>query len=229
MVDLGGWRNEWAAFTPLANASLRLCAALLPCATMKWLPALLLSSVLLSNCIDPYAYDMGRDPYHDPYGSQRRADMRDHGRQLSQMAYERGLADGQMDAQQRQSQNYNRHRSRFDPSTEMAYRDGYNQGYSQASSRLGGGYLPPPGYPNTPPPVIPTPAPQANDPAYQQGYDYGLRDRTGGRVADPAAHVGRYDPRRRSSFERGYYDGYNARSSMSTPAPGSGSRRFWSL
>ncbi|MBL9129923.1 MAG: hypothetical protein JNG86_01900 [Verrucomicrobiaceae bacterium] len=197
---------------------------------MKW-PLALLASLLLSNCIDPYAMNMGRDPYRDPYGSEYRADMRDQGRQLAQMAYERGIADGQYDAQQRQSQNYNRHRTRYDRSTEMPYRDGYNQGYSQANSSLGHSYLPNPGvpgYPAGPGAIVPSPAPQANDPAYQQGYDYGLRDRTGGRVADPAAHVGRYDPRRRASFERGYHDGYNARSSMSTPSSG-GSGRFWSL
>jgi hypothetical protein len=51
----------------------------------------------------------------------------------------------------------------------------------------------------------------------------------GGRVADPAAHVGRYDPRKRSNFDRGYYDGYNSRSSMNNQAPAGGGRTFWNL
>ncbi len=62
-----------------------------------------------------------------------------------------------------------------------------------------------PGYPSG------SPAPQTNDPYYQQGYDYGLRDRVSGRPSDPTAHTGRYDPRYRRSFERGYVDAYNSR------------------
>jgi hypothetical protein len=188
-------------------------------------------AVLLPSCIDPYMMNMGAAPYSDPYRSQYRQDMRDQGRQMNQMAYERGWQDGQADAQRRQSQNYNRYRtSRFDRSTEMAYRDGYNQSYSQSSSSLNNLNQPPPyyppqggGYPQQ------QPAPAENDAAYQQGYDYGLRDRVAGRVADPAAHVGRYDPRKRSNFERGYYDGYNSRSSMNSPAPAGGGRTLWNL
>lgn len=204
---------------------------------------------LLSSCIDPYMMDMGRDPYADPYGGQRRAEVRENGRELNQMAYERGTQDGQYDAQRRQSQNYNRYRSkRFDPNTELAYRDGYNDSYEQTVSGLNnlnrppadpyGGYTPPlPGGSYGQPTPYNQPAPQPRieerDAAYQQGYDYGLRDRTGGRVADPAVHVGRYDPRKRSSFERGYYDGYNTRSG-STSSSGSPSRygsggTLWSL
>ncbi|MFO1439158.1 MAG: hypothetical protein U1F81_12650 [Verrucomicrobiaceae bacterium] len=187
-------------------------------------------AVLLSSCIDPYMMNMGPAPYGDPYRSQYRQDMRDQGRQMNQMAYERGWQDGQADAQRRQSQNYNRYRtSRFDRSTEMAYRDGYNQSYAQSSSSLNNLNQPPPYYPPQGGGYQqPQPAPAENDAAYQQGYDYGLRDRVGGRVADPAAHVGRYDPRKRSSFERGYYDGYNSRSSMNSPAPATGSR-LWNL
>lgn len=183
--------------------------------TMKWL-LLILASAPLSSCIDPYAMNMAPYPPYGPYGSQPRGDVRVQGPQSNQMAYQLGMQDGQSDAQRRQSQNYNRHRTRYDRSTEMAYRDGYNQAYNQANSRLGGGYLntqPPPSYPPSQ-----TPAPAANPPAYNQGYDYGLRDRTSGRIADPATHVGRYDPRQRSSFEQGYHDGYNARSSMTTPS-----------
>lgn len=81
---------------------------------------------------------------------------------------------------------------------------GSNNGYPQSGGNNypGGG-----GYNNTPPP---SPAP-SNDPVYQQGYDYGLRDRVSGRQNDPGAHTGRYDPRSRRSFERGYSDAYNAR------------------
>jgi hypothetical protein len=87
-----------------------------------------------------------------------------------------------------------------------------------------GGVYPPQSY--TPPPQ--TPQAEPKDAAYQQGFDYGVRDRTGGRVADPATHVGRYDPRKRSNFERGYYDGYNMRSS-SGGSPRSTGGKFWSL
>jgi hypothetical protein len=175
--------------------------------------ASLILPLLLTQCVDPFFDNMGGPGGPNrPYGSYGggsyyRDDMREHGSSLNRSAYERGLREGENDAQARQSQNYNRHRSDFDHNTEMAFRDGYNQGYSQASSRLGGyggGYGNPP---NTPP---------ANDPGYSQGYDYGLRDLTGGRQPDPTAHVGRYDPRYRSSFERGYYDGYNSRSNQNS-------------
>jgi hypothetical protein len=167
--------------------------------------ATLAMPLLLTQCVDPYFY--GPNGRSDPYANPYRQGMRDEGTQLNQAAYERGWQDGQTDAQSRHSQNYNRHRSRFGPNTEMAYRDGYNQGYSQVHSSLGGAYSGNGGGYGAPPPSQP-----ANDPVYNQGYDYGLRDLTSGRQADPVAHVGRYDPRHRSSFERGYYDGYNSRS-----------------
>jgi len=219
---------EWRAFTGLAKASLRGNRLADTMWRMKYLPVLA-AAALLSSCIDPYMNNMGRDPYADPYGQQHRADMRDQGREMNQMAFERGWQDGQMDAQRRQSQNYNRHRgARFDPNTEMAYRDGYGQGFASISSSLNNLNQPPPAYPQQgggfqQPPA----APAENDAAYQQGYDYGLRDRVGGRVADPAAHVGRYDPRKRSSFDRGYYEGYNSRSSMNAPPANGG--RLWNL
>ncbi|MCB1279837.1 hypothetical protein [Prosthecobacter sp.] len=179
--------------------------------------------LLLTQCVDPYYYGPnGRDPYaNNPY----RQDMRDQGTEMNRQAYERGIQDGRSDAQQRQAQDYRRYSSRFDRNTEMAYRDGYNQGYAlmrNSQGELGGaygnGYGAQPTQPQQP----------ARDPAYNQGYDYGLRDRTSGRVADPAAHVGRYDPRYRSSFERGYYDAFNAGSSTNTPAgPGSGSNLWF--
>ncbi len=172
--------------------------------------------LFLTQCVDPYQGPNGADPYANPY----RQDMRDQGSQMNSMAFERGQQDGQMDAQQGQSQNYQRYASRYDRNTEMAYRDAYNQSYglTMNSRREVGGY---PNQGTAQPPAPNVPQQQApRDPTYNQGYDYGLRDRTGGRVADPSAQVGRYDPRYRSSFERGYYDGYN--SSSSSGAPGAG-------
>lgn len=172
--------------------------------------------LLLTQCVEPYYGPNGGAPYPN---QQYRQDMRDQGSQMSSMAFERGQQDGQADAQARQSQNYHRYPSRFDRNTEMAYRDGYNQSYSQANSSLGGyGSYPNQGMGQQLPPQGAAPQPLPRDPTYNQGYDYGLRDRTGGRVADPAAQVGRYDPRYRSSFERGYYDGYNTNSSNNAPA-----------
>lgn len=173
--------------------------------------------LLLTQCVEPYYGPNGGDPYaNNPY----RQDLRDQGTQLNRQAYENGVQDGRADAQQRQSQDYHRHSTRFDRNTVLAYRDGYNQGYSMMSNsqrEVGGSY--PNGYGNQPAPQQPA----QRDPAYNQGYDYGLRDRTSGRIADPAAQVGRYDPRYRSSFERGYYDGYNSSSTQNAPAnPGSG-------
>ncbi len=162
--------------------------------------------LLLTQCVDTFGPN-GADPYANPY----RQDMRDQGSQMNGMAFERGQQDGLADAQQQQSQNYQRHPSRYDRNTEMAYRDGYNQRYSQTINSRGefGGS------PNQGLAQQQGAAQQSlpRDPTYNQGYDYGLRDRTGGRAADPAAQVGRYDPRYRSSFERGYYDGYNSSSS----------------
>ena len=150
--------------------------------------------------------------------------MREQGAQLSRQAYERGWREGQIDAQQRQPQGYNRHHQSYDQNTETAYRDGYNQGYASVTNSrrelgvpYGGGYG---GQPAQPQPPV------QRDPAYNQGYDYGLRDRTSGRVADPAAHVGRYDPRYRSSFERGYHDAFNQPSGGQAPSP-SGGGGFW--
>lgn len=182
----------------------------------------LILPLLLTQCVDPYYGPNGTDPYANPYREQ----MRDQGSQMNAMAFERGQQDGQADAQQQQSQNYRRHPSRYDRNTEMPYRDAYNQsfGLTMNSRREIGGY---PSYPNQgmaqPQQQGTAQQPPPRDPAYNQGYDYGLRDRTGGRVADPAAQVGRYDPRYRSSFERGYNDGYNSNSSNSFPGAGGNS------
>lgn len=186
-------------------------------------------AILLSSCQEPYM-NPGNDPYAPPYTSQQQMEMREQGRQINQMAFERGWQDGQMDAQRRQFQNYQLYRgSRFDSNTEMAYRDGYDRGYAS----LGGG-LNPSGQvsPPYPPPgggfQQPPPFPIENDTSYQQGYDYGVRARVAGRVADPAAHVGSYDPRKRVNFERGYHDGYNAHSRNGAPTQG-GNGRLWNF
>ena len=179
--------------------------------------------LLLTQCVDPYQGPNGADPYANPY----RQDMRDQGSQMNSMAFERGQQDGQMDAQQGQSQNYQRYASRYDRNTEMAYRDAYNQSYglTMNSRREVGGY---PNQGMAQPPAQNMPPQQApRDPTYNPGDDYGLRDRTGGRVADPSAQVGRYDPRYRSSFERGYYDGYNSSSSSGAPANSGAGGNLW--
>lgn len=177
--------------------------------------------LLLAHCVDPYYGPNGPDPYANPY----RQDMRDQGAQMNAMAFERGQQDGQSDAQQGLPPDYTRYPSRFDRNTTMAYRDGYNQRYNQMRGSQGQPGVNP-GYGNNQPGALPPPpgtAQQQRDPVYNQGYDYGLRDRTNGRVADPSAFVGRYDPRYRSSFERGYYDAFNSSSNGTAPAyPGSG-------
>jgi hypothetical protein len=175
--------------------------------------------LLLTQCLDPMMQGPpGAYPYGDP---NQRLEMRERGADLNRMAYERGWQDGQMDAQQRQAKNDGRHTTRFDRNTVLAYRDGYSQGYTQSQQSSSGGLQ----WPGQGAPVNPLPPqqqPQAQrDPAYNQGYDYGLRDRTSGRVADPAAHVGRYDPRYRASFERGYHDAFGAGSSSSSSGFGS--------
>jgi len=178
--------------------------------------------LLLTQCVDPYYGPGGRPQSGGPYGGPYQPNIREQGAQLSRQAYERGWHEGQIDAQQRQPQGYNRHHLSYDRNTEAAYRDGYNQGYGSVSGAPGGVYPANSGgyvNPATPPPV-------QRDPSYNQGYDYGLRDRTSGRVADPAAHVGRYDPRHRSSFERGYHDAFNTQSGQQPPASAPGSSWF---
>ncbi|MDP1587006.1 MAG: hypothetical protein Q8M07_04655 [Prosthecobacter sp.] len=173
--------------------------------------------LLLTQCLDPMMHGpQGGYPYGDP---NQRLEMRERGTDLNRMAYERGWQDGQMDAQQRQAKNYGRHTTRFDRNTVLAYRDGYSQGYTQSQQGSPSGLQ----WPGAGAPVNPLPPQQQQpprDPAYNQGYDYGLRDRTSGRVADPAAHVGRYDPRYRSSFERGYHDAFGAGSSSFSSGTG---------
>lgn len=123
-----------------------------------------------------------------PYTTEReawRADVREFERDLQQSTYRRGIEDGRMDFSNGESNNYRRHIARYDSQTEKAYADGYATGY------MGGGIAP------------------VRDAAYNQGFDYGMRDRTRGKPADLDAHFGEYDARFRESFERGYLDGYN--------------------
>lgn len=177
-----------------------------------------LATLVLVQCVDPYYGGMQSPSYY-------RQEMNAQGAQVNRAAYEQGWRDGQSDAQLRRDQNYQRYRSRFNANTEMAYRDGYHQGYAQMGSVPNGGVSGQGGYGA---PVSPPSSP-AHDPAYNQGYDYGLRDLTSGRPEDPTAYVGRYDPRYRSSFERGYGDAFNSRQSGQSPPPsGSGSSNgFW--
>lgn len=174
--------------------------------------------ILLAACVDPYG-----SPIHPfaaappaPYSDQReqwRAQTREQAQQENQMAYERGISDGRADAGANLPKSYQRHYQSYTPATQAAYQQGYEQGYLPPLAPMPGGAAL---SPNTAP--APSAAPAAghapaavNDPVFQQGYDYGLRDRVAGRPNDPGAHTGRYDPRGRRSFERGYVDGYSSR------------------
>lgn len=166
--------------------------------------------MLLTQCVDPYGNPVSPfGPAVQPYPPAReeyRADMREYERGQSQQAYNRGWREGADDGrsgmQRRASNPYG-----YDATQARAYDDGYTQGYQSNRSAAPGYNQPSPTYPDNAPP---TQAP-ANDPAYNQGYEYGLRDRVAGRQADAGAHVGSYDPRHRRSFERGYYDAFEAR------------------
>lgn len=179
---------------------------------------LVLPAALLVSCVDPYGNPINPfgPPPAAPYTQQQeqwRTQERDQAQQQNQMAYERGISDGRADANANLPKNYQRHYQSYTPATQPAYQQGYDQGYLPPLAPLpgGGGWTPPqqPGVPSYPGGGY-TP-PQVNDPVYQQGYDYGLRDRVSGRANDPGAHTGRYDPRSRRSFERGYVDGYSSR------------------
>lgn len=183
--------------------------------------------LLLTQCVDPYGNPMSPfgQPAPRPYSEGRetyRSDMREQDRSLSRQAYERGMREGGDDARYGNPRNTQRNPFGYSSAQADAYADGYEQGYRASDRGQGGNYAPPaygsnaPGYPSnqgqgqgyTPP--APT-APATNDPGYNQGYEYGLRDRVAGKQADAGAHVGRYDPRQRRSFERGYYDAFETR------------------
>lgn len=179
---------------------------------------LTLVTLTLTQCVDQYGNPMSPfgPPPPAPYTDQReqyRTQAQDQAQQQNQLAYERGISDGRADSQAGLLKNYARHFQSYTPSTQAAYRAGYDQGFLPQLAPLPG--VPNPWQQQPQTPVYPvqgtyTPPP-ANDPVYNQGYDYGLRDRVAGRQNDPAAHTGSYDPRYRRNFERGYSDAYNAR------------------
>ena len=177
--------------------------------------------VALTQCVDPYGNPMSPfgpgapAPYTDGR-EQYRTDMREQERGQAQQAYDRGQRDGSDDARSGMPRNLQRNPFGYSSTQATAYNDGYEQAYRSSMPPSSGmpGYGPAPSYPSpgdyTPPALPPSNASQ-NDPSYSQGYEYGLRDRVAGRQADAGAHVGRYDPRFRRSFERGYYDAFEAR------------------
>ena len=182
---------------------------------------ILLLPLLLTQCVDQYGNPMS--PFGPqvppPYSEQReqyRQQTQDYSQQQNQAAYERGISDARSDSSNGLSKSYTRHLQSYSPGTQTAYRAGYDQGYMPPLAPYPG--TQPPSWqtqPNAQPPSYQggnsyTPPP-ASDPAYNQGYDIGLRDRVAGRQNDPGAHTGVYDPRFRRSFERGYSDAYNSR------------------
>jgi hypothetical protein len=148
-----------------------------------------------------------------PYTDQReqyRSQTRDDSQQQNQLAYERGISDARADASAGLTKSYARHFQSYTATTQAAYQAGYDQGFMPTLAPFPGAPPQP-----TPSPVYTNPGsaytpPPINDPTYSQGYDFGLRDRVAGRPNDPGAHVGRYDPRNRRSFERGYLDAYSS-------------------
>ena len=150
---------------------------------------LLPASLLLIQCSGPGGRSLFRRavPPYPEAREQQRSLLREEDRELQTAAYERGQTDGLADATAGAARNpWNAARA-LPAGQANAYQTGYQEGYTR-------------GMASTP----------SADPAYNQGYDYGLRDRVAGRPADPAAHAGRYDPRHRRSFERGYQDAYEA-------------------
>jgi hypothetical protein len=176
---------------------------------------LALAPLLLVSCVDPYGNPMnpfGPQP-PPPYTDQReqyRSQIRDDSQQQNQLAYERGISDARADASAGLTKSYARHFQSYTATTQAAYQAGYDQGFMPTLAPFPGAPPQP-----TPSPVYTNPGsaytpPPINDPTYSQGYDFGLRDRVAGRPNDPGAHVGRYDPRNRRSFERGYLDAYSS-------------------
>ncbi len=176
----------------------------------------LLSPFLLTQCVDQYGNltspfgPQSPQPYTDQR-EQYRSQSRDDSQEQNQSAYERGIADARMDSSAGLLKSYNRHYQSYTPATQAAYQAGYDQGYAPALAPLPGSQLWQPQSQAPSPYAGAGSPPPANDPVYNQGYDYGVRDRVGGRPNDPGAHVGSYDPRYRRSFERGYVDAYSAR------------------
>lgn len=137
-----------------------------------------------------------------PFSDERenyRAEAREWDQRQNQYAYERGLSDGKADASAGEPKSYDGHEQSYTLSTRGAYIAGYDAGYAEGDSQN-------PSVPGYPPETR-----VERDPAYNQGYDYGLRDRVAGRPADVDAHTGSFDPRFRRSFESGYLDAYESR------------------
>lgn len=160
----------------------------------------------LTQCVGPDGRPMspfGPVPPR-PYSDQReqyRNDVRDYSQEENQRANERGEEDGRLDYAGGEQRSYLRHYRNYTEGTRAAYQDGYDRGYGTAPLSNGGANGSNGGgndYRSQP------------DPSYNQGYDYGLRDRVAGRPSDPGAYTGSYDPRFRRSFEQGYADAYES-------------------
>ncbi len=136
-------------------------------------------TLVLSHCANSVR------PYSDKR-EQSRTEVRDVQQTAAQFAFEDGKQAGQTDRAHGDPDNYRRHSPMYAPATERAYADGYREGYGSAS-----------------------PAEPARDAVYNQGFDYGMRDRARQKPRDPEAHVGEYDAASRASFDQGYLDGYN--------------------
>ena len=145
-------------------------------------PRHLFSFILLSLCLAHCAHSV--KPYSDKREASR-ATAHEMVQTDEQFAFADGRQAGQRDVALGDRDSYRRHSPMYTPATENAYADGYHEGY--------GG----------------TTAAPVRDEGYQQGFDYGMRDRAGRKASDPDAHIGEYDPRLRASFERGYVDGFN--------------------
>ena len=150
----------------------------------------LLPVLWLAQCTGPGTPALFRRPLpaYPESREQQRSEQREEDRELQTVAYQRGQEEGLADARAGAASQPGRVADSLPAGQSQAYQAGYQEGYTRGSAT---------GVP-------------AADPAYSQGYDYGLRDRVAGRPADPAAHAGRYDPRHRASFERGYLDAYES-------------------
>jgi hypothetical protein len=182
---------------------------------------ILMLPLLLTHCVDQYGNPT--NPFGSqvppPYTQQReqyRQQTQDYSQQQNQAAYERGISDARSDSSDGLSKSYNRHFQSYSTTTQTAYRAGYDQGYVPPQAAFSGSQPPTwQNQPNSQPSSYQggntyTPPPMS-DPTYNQGYDFGLRDRVAGRQNDSGAHTGVYDPRFRRSFERGYSDAFNSR------------------
>lgn len=147
---------------------------------LRPLLALAFISTSLSNCSHSVR----------PYSDKREA-ARVEGREVmqsaGQLAFDEGRVDGQSDRSNGEPDNYRRHSPMYTPATEKAYADGYREGYQSSAAAT---------------------EPE-RDGTYNQGFDYGMRDRARGKPSDPDAYVGEIGARSRASFARGYLDGYN--------------------